>query len=89
MAKYKHHPDTLVVLRDLENRITQLIEAGESARANHPELAEHQRRAFESCRTLVQQCIDYGHVFRGSSFVPDGLEPYYETPSPLERLERE
>lgn len=81
MAKYKHHPDTIVVLNDLDNRLTQLIEACEANDNNSREI-----RALTSARTLVKQCKDTGHVFRGSSFVPDGLDGYYKTPSVIERL---
>lgn len=86
MAKYKHSEDTLVVLKDLENRITQLIEANDKFKDSNPELVANQRLAFESCRTLVQQCLDNGHVFRGSDYVPDGLLQYVDTSSPQERL---
>lgn len=83
MAKYKHHPDTLIVLKDLDNRLTQLIEA--SGKYNKP-FVETEKQAFQSARTLVKQCIDTGHTFRGSSYVPDGLNGYFETPSVTERL---
>lgn len=86
MAKYPHHPDTLIVLKDLENRLQQLIEAGDLAEEQHPELVKYQRTAFQSCLVLVRQCISTGHVFRGSSYVPDGLLPYVKTPSPQETL---
>lgn len=86
MAKYAHHKDTLIVLKDLENRMTQLIEANEKFRESHPELVNFQRMAIESCRTLVHQCKDNGRTFRGSDYVPDGLEQYFSTPSVTERL---
>lgn len=89
MAKYPHHPDTLIVLRDLENRLVQLIESNELARERHPEMIEQQNRAFNSALMLVRQCIDTGHVFRGSSAVPDGLLPYVKTPSPQLTLVKE
>lgn len=86
MSKYKHNHETLVVLEDLENRITQLIEANDRFKDSNPDMVAHQRTALESCRTLVKQCIDNGHVFRGSDFVPDGLLQYVKTPSPQETL---
>jgi hypothetical protein len=83
MAKYKHHADTLIVLKDLDNRLTQLIEASLTSNAD---FVETEVRALQSARSLVEQCTNHGHVFRGSSYVPDGLEPYFKTPSPNERL---
>lgn len=83
MAKYKHHPDTVIVLNDLENRLTQLIEA--SGRSTKP-FVDTEVQALQSARTLVKQCKDTGHTFRGSSYVPDGLEGYFTTPSVTERL---
>lgn len=82
MAKYKHQPETLTVLNDLENRILQLIEVGERARVKNPELVEHQYQALYSCLTLVRQCKDNGHVFRGNDYFPDSVEPLAKTPSP-------
>lgn len=79
--KYKHNPDTLIVLKDLENRVTQLIEANEHYETDN-QVVRHQKRAFEAVLTLLDQCIKTGHVFRGSSAVPDGLLPYVKTPSP-------
>jgi hypothetical protein len=86
MAKYKHTKETLIVLRDLENRIQQLIEANEQYRTKSPELVTHQEFALNSCLLLVRQCIKTGHVFRGSSAVPDGLLQYVKTPSVTEQL---
>ncbi len=89
MAKYKHTPETLVVLNDLENRVTQLIEANDNYGGDNEKLVKYQRRAFESVLTLIDQCKKYGHVFRGSSAVPDGLLDYVKTPSPEEQLKIE
>lgn len=86
MAKYKHTDETKIVLDDLENRVQQLIEASELTRLPAPEIAEPQIMAFQAVLTLISQCRTYGHVFRGSSAVPDGLEPYVKTPSPTEQL---
>ncbi len=83
MAKYKHHPDTLIVLNDLENRLTQLIEA---SRKHNAPFVDTEVQALQAARMLVKQCKDTGHTFRGSSFVPDGLEGYYDTPGITERL---
>jgi hypothetical protein len=88
MAKYPHHPDTLIVLRDIENRLTQLMEANEMARPTHPDLVEWQNRALASAKQLVQQAIDTGHVFRGSWAVPDGMLPYFQTPPPEQTLNK-
>lgn len=84
--KYKHHPDTKIVLEDIKNRLQQLIEANEQYEHRWPELVKHQNTAFQSAKTIVQQAIDTGHVFRGSSAVPDGLLEYVTTPSVPERL---
>lgn len=78
MAKYLHHPATLTVLNDLDNRLTQLIEAAGDSPL--------EVQALQAARTLVKQCKDTGHTFRGSSAVPDGLEPYFKTPSVKQRL---
>lgn len=78
MAKFKHNEQTMVVLQDLDNRLTQLIEA---AQTSNKEFVDTEVRALQSARTLVDQCIKTGHVFRGSDFVPDGLLPYVKTPS--------
>ncbi len=77
MAKYKHNQETLHVLADLDNRLTQLIEAAQTSGA---EFVDTEVRALMSARTLVDQCKKTGHVFRGS-VVPDGLLPYVKTPS--------
>ncbi len=84
MAKYKHTKETKVVLDDLKNRLTQLIESldGWTDKA----AKDNQVMALQSARMLVQQCIDTGHTFRGSDFVPDGLEGYYQTEFKGERL---
>lgn len=79
--KFKHNPETLIVLKDLENRVIQLMEANEHYETDN-QVVRHQRRAFESVLTIIDQCIKTGHVFRGSSAVPDGLLPYVKTPSP-------
>jgi len=76
--KYRHTEDTLHVLKDLDNRLTQLIEAAQTSSA---EFVDTEVRALMSARTLVQQCKDTGHVFRGSSYVPDGLIGYFKTES--------
>jgi hypothetical protein len=76
LAKYKHHPDTLIVLEDIKNRLTQLIEAGDVYEELDPDIVRYQRMAFESARELVQQAINTGHVFRGSWAVPDALLSY-------------
>ena len=79
MAKYKHTEETKVVLDDLENRVQQLIEASELIVNKHPEIAKPQIQAFQAVLTLLSQVRTTGHVFRGSSAVPDGLEPYTKT----------
>ncbi len=86
MAKYAHHPDTLVVLRDIENRLQQLIEANEAYAHLEPELVKHQNTALNSAKLVVQQAIDTGHTFRGSWAVPDAILDYAKTPSPTETL---
>lgn len=86
MSKYKHAPETLVALNDIKNRLQQLIEANERYEANAPFLVKQQNIALQSALTVVQQVIDTGHTFRGSSAVPDGLLPYIKTPSVTERL---
>lgn len=88
MAKYQHTEDTKVVLDDLENRVQQLIEASELTIGKFNG-AEAQIQAFQAVLTLIEQCRRYGHVFRGSSAVPDGLEPYVKTPSPTKQLSLE
>lgn len=87
MAKYPHTKDTLIVLNDIANRVQQLIEASElTLGGEHDQLAQNQIMAFQAVQTIIQQCKNNGHVFRGSSAVPDGLEPYVKTPSPMERV---
>lgn len=83
MAQYKHHPDTLIVLRDIENRLEQLIEASQTSSAP---FVETETQALQSAKMLVVQARKTGHVFRGSSAVPDGLLPYVKTPSVTEQL---
>lgn len=78
--KYKHNPDTIIVLDDLSNRVQQLIEASELTKGKY-EGAEAQIQAFQAVLTLIEQVRRYGHVFRGSVAVPDGLLPYIKTPS--------
>jgi len=78
--KYKHIEETQIVLDDLANRVQQLIEASELTVGKY-EGAEAQIQAFQSVLTLIKQCKDYGHVFRGSDYIPDGLLPYIKTPS--------
>ena len=84
MSKYKHTKEDRIVLEDLKNRLTQLIESLDNCRDKA--VKDNQTLALQSARMLVQQCIDTGHTFRGSDFVPDGLEPYVKTPSVEERL---
>lgn len=76
MSKFKHNEQTLHILKDLDNRLTQLIEAVETTNNDSREI-----RAFQSARTLVDQCRNTGHVFRGNEFFPDGLIGYFKTPS--------
>lgn len=83
--KYKHTDESKIILDDLENRVQQLIEASELTVGSY-EHAEAQIQAFQAVLTLISQCRTYGHVFRGSSAVPDGLEPYVKTPSPAKQL---
>ena len=85
--KYKHAEDTYIVLDDLANRVQQLIEASE---ANEPfEGGKYERQAFNSVLALISQVRNTGHVFRGSSAVPDGLLPYVKTPSFINPLKVE
>lgn len=86
MAKYKHLPDTFIVLRDIENRLVQLMEANTAFAKVEPELVEHQNQGLRSALIVVQQAIKTGHVFRGSSAVPDGLLEVVKTPSVAEKL---
>lgn len=81
MAKFKHNEETLHVLNDLDNRLTQLIEASEANDNDQREI-----RAFQSARTLIEQCKTTGHVFRGNEYFPDGLIGYYKTPSYINPL---
>lgn len=83
MAKYPHHPDTLIVLKDIENRLEQLIEASQTSSAP---FVETEVQALQSAKMLIVQARNTGHVFRGSSAVPDGLLPYVKTPSVTEQL---
>lgn len=85
--KYPHNEDTLIVLKDIENRFIQLKEASEAYKSiSDPKKYEAEQQAFESALVVVRQAIKHGHVFRGSSFVPDGLLPYVKTPSPTKTL---
>ena len=85
--KYPHNKDTLIVLKDIENRIQQLIEASEAYKEMlSEEEFDIEQRSLQSALMVVKQAIKHGHVFRGSSAVPDGLLPYVKTPSPSETL---
>lgn len=87
MAKYPHNEDTLIVLKDIENRLVQLKEAGEAYKSQlDPKKYEGEQQGLDAGLMIVRQAIKHGHVFRGSSFVPDGLLPYVKTPSPTETL---
>lgn len=69
MAKYKHNDDTKIVLEDIKNRLMQLQEANNQYIHLDSKLVEHQNLGLRSAQMLVQQAIDTGGVFRGSSAV--------------------
>lgn len=74
--KYQHHPDTLIALNDIKNRLQQLIEANELYAHKEPDLVRHQNQGHMNAILLVDQVIKTGHCFRGSWAVPDGLMTY-------------
>lgn len=83
MSKYQHHPDTLIALNDIRNRLQQLMEANELYREVEPDLVKHQNQGHQNAITLIDQVIKTGHTFRGSWAVPDGLMSYdLKTKSP-------
>lgn len=78
--KYTHTAETLQVLDDLQNRVQQLIEVNSLySTGENITKVKHQNRAFESVLTLLKQVRETGHVYRGSSAVPDSIEPLVKT----------
>jgi hypothetical protein len=78
--KYKHTDEVKIVLDDLSNRVQQLIEASERSQDEFKG-AKYEQQAFKSVLTILDQVRTTGHVYRGSSAVPDGLLPYVKTHS--------
>lgn len=72
--KYRHTPETRIVLEDLINRVTQLMEVNKKYERTNPELVSNQNTAFSSVLTLLEQVKDNGHVMRGNEFFPDPVE---------------
>lgn len=81
MAKYKHHPDTLIALKDIKNRFQQLIEANNLYKGvgHDDKMIDEQNQSMQNAIAIVDQVIDTGHVFRGSWAVPDPVEPMATT----------
>lgn len=81
MAKYKHTEDVKIVLDDLENRVSQLMEVNARylGQGHNDDLINHQNDAFTSVITLIKQVRDNGHVMRGNDFFPDPIEPKAKT----------
>lgn len=77
--KYQHTEETKIVLNDLINRVQQLVEVNEKYRHHDNQLVDHQKMAFESVLSLLEQVRDTGHVMRGNNYFPDSVEPIATT----------
>ncbi len=56
--------ETLMVLKDLENRIKQFIEVNQLFEQNSKDLVKHQEAAFKSVLLLINQLIKSGAINR-------------------------
>ena len=80
MAKYQHTEDTKIVLDDLENRLTQLIEVNElHLGGDEDDMIIQQNHGMGVALTLIGQVRKTGHIQRGTPIIPDQVEPRAKT----------